>query len=80
MKFTDLSDTLAREFGPEQAARLGETITREFAGEVLYIPRRPAPPVVGPCDTVAGLARRFHVAPCTAYRWLADYRRKSRGF
>lgn len=80
MKLSDLTATLEREFGQEQASRLAAIITREFSGEVLYIPRRPAPPVVGPRDTVSGLVRRFHVAPCTAYRWLADYRRKSRGF
>lgn len=80
MRLNDLNIILAREFGQEQATRLAETITREFSGETLYIPRRPAPPVVGPRDTVSGLVRRFRVAPCTAYRWLADYRRKSRGF
>lgn len=74
MTLTDLSNLLARELGPQTAARAVVALCREAAGERLYIPRHPAPPEILPSDTVSSIRARYSISRRTAYHWIAARR------
>ena len=69
MKFSDLQNVLAHEFGSDTAAKVGNTIRRHAGGECVYIPAREPPPIVSPFDTPRDLMRRG-VARRTAYAMI----------
>lgn len=70
MTFAKMGEILLRSLGPDIAARACQAISREAAGESLYIPRRASPPEVLPTDTPRRLAAREGVSLSTAYVWL----------
>ena len=73
MRFQELQNVLALEFGPDTAAKVTTAIRFHAGGETLYVPAKEPHPVVSPFDTPASLIRRG-VKRRTAYRLLAKRR------
>lgn len=76
MRFSELSEVLAREIGEERAKEAASVICRFGAGETLYIPERPVPPAVTPRDTPRTLQARYGVSRQCAYQWLRKFRQR----
>lgn len=73
MRFQELQNVLALEFGPDTAAKLTTAIRFHAGGETLYVPSKEPPPIIHPFDTPSSLMRRG-VKRRTAYRLLAKRR------
>ena len=73
MRFQELQNVLALEFGPDITAKLTTAIRLHAGGENLYIPSKEPPPIIHPFDTPASLISRG-VKRRTAYRLLAKRR------
>ena len=75
MKISEVVDVMTREIGQEQGEHLAETLCREFSGEAVYFPRRPARPEISPRDTPRTLQARYGISRQTSYVWLRKARR-----
>ena len=75
MKISEILPVLAREIGQEQGEHLATTLCREFSGESLYFPRRPARPEITIRDTPTSLQRRYGISRATSYAWMRKLRR-----
>lgn len=76
MKFSDLTEIIRRECGPQNALadRICAAICKEASGETIYVTARPGPPEILPNDTPASVARRYRVDRSTGYRWVQKWR------
>ncbi len=74
MKFAEFAAFLTEALGAEASARACALLCQRAAGESVYIPARPGPPVIAPNDTPATVARRYRVSRPTAYRWVNKWR------
>jgi hypothetical protein len=74
VRFSELSEILIHELGPDLGARVAAVICRCAAGETLYIPERPGPPEILPTDTPRRVAERYGVSRRTASNWVNRWR------
>lgn len=75
MNFRQLMQIVEREIGPTESARVSEAICRSAAGERIYIPERPGPPIIAAGASPADVARQFGVHRNTASSWVRRFSR-----
>lgn len=66
MKISEVVDVMTREIGQEQGEHLAQVLCREFSGEAVYFPRRPARPEITIRDTPTSLQKRFGISRQTS--------------
>jgi hypothetical protein len=75
VNFRQLMQIVEREIGSAESARVAEAICRDAAGERIYIPERPGPPIIAAGASPVEVARQFGVHRNTASAWVRRYSR-----
>lgn len=70
MNFSEISNFLTAELGPEISHRVIVAMRQHAAGEVIYIPSRQPRPEIHPTDTVKSIMKRG-IPRRTAYKWIS---------